>query len=83
MDRRGSSFNNRRAYPSVSERRRKAKEEKMREEVAAKTRNIQMTILQWQLSPAETFLRNLQADRKSKAMLWQIQIYVIRKIDLV
>jgi len=69
MDRRGSSFNNRRAYPSVSERRRKAKEEKMREEVAAKTRNIQMTILQWQLSPAETFLRNLQADRKSKAML--------------
>jgi len=31
----------------------------MREEVVAKTRNIQVTILPWQLGPAETFLRNL------------------------
>jgi len=29
------------------------------EEVARKSRNIQVTILQWQWSPAETFLRNL------------------------
>jgi len=29
------------------------------EEVAAKSRNIQVTILQWQWSPAETFLRNV------------------------
>ena len=29
------------------------------EEVVAKPRNIQVTILQWHLSPAETFLRNL------------------------
>jgi len=29
------------------------------EEVAATSRNIQVTILQWQWSPAETFLRNL------------------------
>jgi len=35
-------------------------EAKMREEgVAAKSRNIQVTILQWQWSPADTFLRNL------------------------
>jgi len=47
-------------------------ETKMRqEEVPAKSRNIQVTILQWQWSPAETFLRNLQEDRKSKNMLWQ------------
>ena len=38
----------------------KAKEAKMRKEgVAARSRNIQVTILQWQRSPAETFLRNL------------------------
>jgi len=29
------------------------------EEVAAKSRNIQVTILQWQWSPAETFLQNV------------------------
>jgi len=29
------------------------------EEVVAKTRNIQVTILQWQGSLGETFLRNL------------------------
>jgi len=44
----------------------------MREkEVLAKSRNIEVTILQWQWSPAETFLRNLQEDRKSKNMLLQ------------
>jgi len=38
----------------------KKQEAKMREEeVAAKSRNIQVTILQWQWSPADTFLRNL------------------------
>jgi len=38
-----------RAYQSGSKRRRKAKEAKMKEkEVAAKSRNIQVTILQWQ-----------------------------------
>ena len=37
-----------------------AKEAKMKEkEVAAKSRNIQVTILQWQWSPAQVFLRNL------------------------
>jgi len=30
-----------------------------KEQVAAKWRNIQVTILQWQLSPAQVFLRNL------------------------
>jgi len=29
------------------------------EEVATKSRNTEVTILQWQWSPAETFLRNL------------------------
>ena len=53
------------------------------EEVTAKSRNIEVTILQWKWSPAETFLRNLQEDRKSKNMLWQTQIYVTLKIDLV
>jgi len=28
-------------------------------EVAAKSRNIQVTILKWKWNPAETFLRNL------------------------
>jgi len=38
----------------------KNQEAKMREEeVAAESRNIQVTILQWQWSPAETFLRNV------------------------
>jgi len=38
-----------RAYPSGSERCKKAKEAKMREgEVAAKSSNIQVTISQWQ-----------------------------------
>jgi len=37
-----------RAYPSGSKRREKAKETKMREEVAVQSRNIQVTILQWQ-----------------------------------
>jgi len=38
----------------------KAKEATMSEEqVAVKSRNVQVTILQWQWSPAETFLRNL------------------------
>jgi len=42
----GSLFNKCRAYPSVSKRRKKAKEAKMREEeVVAKSRNIQVTIL--------------------------------------
>ena len=49
-----------RAYPSGSKRRKKAKEAKMREEeFAAKSGNIQVTILHWQWSPAETFLPNL------------------------
>ena len=49
-----------RADLSGSERRKKANEAKIREEeVAAKSRNIQVAILQWQWSPAETFLRNL------------------------
>jgi len=30
------------------------------EEIAARSRNIHINILQWQLSPAETFLQNLQ-----------------------
>jgi len=62
-----------RAYASGSKnKRKKAKEAKMREkEVANKSRNIQVTILQWQWSPAETFIRNLWEDRKSKNMLWQ------------
>ena len=46
------------------------------EEVAANSRNIQVTILQCQWSPADTFLRSLQEDRKSKNMLWQTLIYV-------
>jgi len=38
-----------RAYPSGSKRRKKAKEAKMREEeFAAKSGNIQVTILHWQ-----------------------------------
>jgi len=41
------------------------------EEVADMSRNIQVAILQWHWSPAETFLRNLQEDGKSKNMLWQ------------
>jgi len=37
-----------RAYPSGSKKRKKAKEGKIREEeVAARSRNIQVTILQW------------------------------------
>jgi len=49
-----------RAYPSGSEKRWKALEAKMREEeVAAKSRNIQVSILQWQWSPGEIFVRNL------------------------
>ena len=56
-----------RAFPSVSKRREKAKEAEMSEkEVANKLRNIQVTILKWQRSPAETFPRNLYEDRKSK-----------------
>jgi len=48
-----------RAYPSCSEKSEKAKEATMsEEEVAAKSRNVQVTILQWQWSPVETFLRN-------------------------
>jgi len=35
------------------------------EEVATKSRNIHVTILQWQWSPAKTFLRNLEEDKKS------------------
>jgi len=55
-----SSFNKCRAYSSGSERRKNAKEAKTREEeVATRSRNIQVTILHWQWSPAETFLRNL------------------------
>jgi len=38
-----------RAYPSGPKKRKNAKEAKMREEqVAAKSRNVQVTILQWQ-----------------------------------
>jgi len=38
----------------------KKQEAKMREEeVETKSRNIQVTILQWQWRPAETFLQNL------------------------
>jgi len=38
-----------RAYPSCSEKSEKAKEATMsEEEVAAKSRNVQVTILQWQ-----------------------------------
>jgi len=53
------------------------------EEVAAKSRNVQVSILQWQGSPAETILRNLYADRKLKNILLQTEIYVKKKIDLV
>ena len=52
------------------------------EEIAATSRNIQVSVLQWQWSPAETFLRNLQEDRKSKNMLLQTYIYVTMRIDL-
>ena len=49
-----------RAYPSGSKKRKKSKGAKMRvDEIAAKSRNIQVTILQWRWRPAETFLRNL------------------------
>jgi len=50
MDRRGDRHLDKcRAYPSGSKRRKKAKEAKMREEeVAANSRNIQVTILQCQ-----------------------------------
>ena len=49
MDRRGRHLNKCRAYPSGSKRRKKVKEAKMRDdEVSAKSRNIQITILQWQ-----------------------------------
>ena len=41
------------------------------EEVAAKPKNIQVTVLQWQWTPAETFLRDLHEGKKSKKMLWQ------------
>ena len=42
----------------------------MREgEVAAKSKHIQVTILQWQWNPAEAFAPNLLEDRKSKNML--------------
>jgi len=41
------------------------------EEVADKSRNIQVIMSQWEWSPAETFLRNLQEDGKSKNMLLQ------------
>jgi len=44
----GSSPFKCRAYPCGSEKRKKAKEAKMREEeVAAKSRNIEVTSLQW------------------------------------
>jgi len=47
MDRRRSSLNKCRAYPSGSKRRKKAKEATTREEeVTAKSRNIRVTILQ-------------------------------------
>jgi len=60
MDRRGLPFNECTADPSGSKRRKKAQEAQMREEeVAAKSRNIHMTILQWQWNPVEKFLRNL------------------------
>jgi len=49
MDRRGRHLNKCRAYRSGSKRRKKVKEAKMRDdEVSAKSRNIQVTILQWQ-----------------------------------
>jgi len=61
MDRRNGDrhLNKYRAHPSGSERRKKAKEAKLREEEAAKSRNIQVTVFQWQGNPPETFLRNL------------------------
>jgi len=52
------------------------------EEVADKSRNIQVTILQWKWSPAETFLRNFQNDRKSENMLLWTYIHVMMKKDL-
>jgi len=66
----GSSPYKCRAYPSGSKKRKKAKEANMKEEeVAAKSRTIQVATSQWQCSPAETFLPNLQEDRRSKKML--------------
>jgi len=56
----------------------------MREEdVAAKSRNIRVTILQWQWNSAETFLRNLQEGRMSKKMLLQTYSYVTMRVDVV
>jgi len=60
MNRRGRHFYKCRASPSGSNRRKKSKEAKMRQEkVAAKSRNIQVIILQRQWSLVETFVRNL------------------------
>jgi len=39
------------------------------EEVTAMSRNIEVTILHWQYSPGETFLRNLQETKRLKYML--------------
>jgi len=64
----------------------KKQEAKLREEeVAAKSRNINVTILQWQLSPAATFLRNqLKEGRKSKMLLQTYEyICVTTRIDVV
>ena len=38
-------------------------------EVAAKSRNIQVAILQWQWSPAETFLRNCKREKAKNKLL--------------
>jgi len=48
-----------RAFPSGSKIHSKAEAKMREEEAATKSRNVQVTILQWQRSPAETFLRNL------------------------
>ena len=54
----------------------KKQETKMREEeVAAKSRDIQVTILQWHWSPAETFLRKPVRGQK-------IEEHVVTDLDL-
>jgi len=60
----GSSPFKCRAYPSGSKKREKAKGAKMtEEEVAAKSRNTEVTVLQWQCRPAETFLEILRGQK--------------------
>jgi len=61
----GSSPFKCRAYPSGSKKREKAKEAKMtEEEVAAKSRNIEVTVLQWQCFTVAVFYSGSVGQRR-------------------